>query len=53
MRVADEWYNELGDETDPGVMLGLNKYAGWDTHKTRACKYGGWTSVTYNQRMYG
>merc|ERR1711988_1476603 len=50
--IADEWYNELGDETDPGVMLGLNKYAGWDAHKTRACKCdGGWTGIACNQRM--
>jgi hypothetical protein len=49
---ADEWYNHLGDETDPGVLLGLNKYAAWDAHKTRACKCdGGWTGIACDKRM--
>merc|ERR1712178_574304 len=49
---ADEWYSATGGATDPGVILGLNKYKLWDAHKTRSCKCdGGWTGVACDKRM--
>lgn len=49
---ADEWYNSLGEDIDPGVMLGLHKYSAWDAQKTRACKCdGGWTGIACDKRM--
>jgi len=49
---SDEWYNPKGVATDPGVILGLNKYKMWDAHKTRSCKCdGGWTGFACDKRM--
>ena len=49
---AQEWYDPHGDEVDPGVILGMNRYTQWDAMKTRSCKCdGGWTGIACDKRM--